>query len=175
MIAEVAAWNAAAGPRFNVVAVQGPTGPLASPMEGKSAALSDAEKRVIEIKTEAGDPVIYSGNPAELSGARFEMRKAMRRAGAFKLLVSMNASRLPNGTICVEDLDMVPLVTNLIVDPHGGWHTTRRGRRVVGGTSLYIRLGGVLARSPLVLGFKEAEINCFVVMRVGNHGALRGG
>ena len=51
--------------------------------EGKSAARSDAEKCVIEITTEAGDPVTYSGNPAELPGARFETRKALKRAGAF--------------------------------------------------------------------------------------------
>ena len=47
----------------------------------------------------------------------------MRRAGAFKLLVSKNASRLPNGTICVEDLDMVPLVTNIVKDPHADEYT----------------------------------------------------
>ena len=53
-----------------------------------STAQSDAERRVITVTTEAGDPVIFSGNPAELPGARHETREAMRRAGAFKLLVS---------------------------------------------------------------------------------------
>ena len=43
----------------------------------KSTALSDAEQRVITIKTEAGDIVKYSGNPAELPGARFETTKAL--------------------------------------------------------------------------------------------------
>ena len=49
----------------------------------ESTARSAAEKRVIFVKTEAGDPVIYSGNPAELPGARFEIKKAMKRAGVF--------------------------------------------------------------------------------------------
>ena len=83
-----------------------------------STAQSDAEKRVITVTTEAGDPVIFSGNPAELPGARHETRQAMQRAGAFKLLVSHNASRQRNGVICVEDLDSVLIVTNLIDDPY---------------------------------------------------------
>ena len=86
----------------------------------QSAARSDAEKRVIIVKTEAGDIVTYSGNPAELPGARHETRLAMKRAGVFKLLVTQNASRLPNGVIAVEHLDNIPLVTNLITDPNGG-------------------------------------------------------
>ena len=83
----------------------------------KSTALSDAEQRVITIKTEAGDIVKYSGNPAELPGARFETTKALRRVGAFKLLILHNASRLKNGTICTEDLDTIPFVTKLVEDP----------------------------------------------------------
>ena len=83
-----------------------------------STARSDAEQRVITVTTEAGDPVTFSGNPAELPGARYETREAMRRAGAFKLLVSNNASRLRNGVIAVEDLDSVLIVTNMINDPY---------------------------------------------------------
>ena len=90
---------------------------MSAPLQN-STALSEAEKRVISVKTEAGDPVIYSGNPAELPGARFETRKAMKRAGVFKLLVTQNASRLPNGIIAVENLDNIPLVTNVVADPH---------------------------------------------------------
>ena len=67
-----------------------------------STAHGDAQQRVITVKTEAGDIVKYSGNPAELSGARHETRKAMRRAGAYMLLIQHNASRLRNGVICVE-------------------------------------------------------------------------
>ena len=85
----------------------------------ESTARSAAEKRVIFVKTEAGDPVIYSGNPAELPGARFEIKKAMKRAGVFKLLVTQNASRLPNGTICVDNIDNLPFVTHILQDPHG--------------------------------------------------------
>ena len=83
----------------------------------RSTALSDAEQRIITIKTEAGDIVKFSGNPAELPGARFETRKALRRAGAFKLLILHNASRLKNGTICTEDLDSIPFVTKVVTDP----------------------------------------------------------
>ena len=82
-----------------------------------STAHGDAQQRVITVKTEAGDIVKYSGNPAELSGARHETRKAMRRAGAFTLLIQHNASRLRNGVICVEDLDNIPFVTHMIIDP----------------------------------------------------------
>ena len=88
-----------------------------SAQETKSAVRSDAEKRVIYIETEAGDPVTYSGNPAELSGARYETRKALMRAGAFKLLVTQNASRLPNGLIAVDHIDNIPFVTGLVKDP----------------------------------------------------------
>ena len=83
---------------------------------------SEAEKRVIYIETEAGDPVIYSGNPAELPGARFETMKALKRAGAFKLLVTQNASRLPNGLIAVDHIDNIPFVTGLVKDPFEDEH-----------------------------------------------------
>ena len=53
----------------------------------KSTVQSDAESRVITVKTEAGDIVKYSGNPAELPGARFETKKALLRSGAFSLLI----------------------------------------------------------------------------------------
>ena len=66
---------------------------------------SDAELRVITVKTEAGDIVKYSGNPAALPGARYETTKALRRAGAFTLLVEHNASRLKNRTIAVDDVN----------------------------------------------------------------------
>ena len=85
--------------------------------DASSTAPSNAQKRVVAIKTEAEDPVIYTGNPAELPGARHEIEKALRRAGAFKLLISHNASRLSNGTICVEDIDNILIVTDLIHDP----------------------------------------------------------
>ena len=51
----------------------------------QSTVQSDAELRVISVKTEAGDIVKYSGNPAELSGARYETTKVLRRACAFSL------------------------------------------------------------------------------------------
>ena len=83
----------------------------------KSTVQSDAELRVITVKTEAGDIVMYSGNPAELPGARYEIMKALRRAGSFTLLVEHNASRLRNGTIAVDDVNNIPFVTGLIIDP----------------------------------------------------------
>ena len=83
----------------------------------QSTVLSDAELRVISVKTEAGDNVKYSGNPAELPGARYETTKAMRRAGAFTLLVEHNASRLKNGTIAVDDVNNIPFVTGILNDP----------------------------------------------------------
>ena len=85
--------------------------------DAQTAAPSNAQKRVVAILTEAEDPVTYSGNPAELSGARHEITKALRRAGAFKLLVTQNASRMSNGTIAVEDLDNILIVTDLVNDP----------------------------------------------------------
>ena len=78
---------------------------------------SDAELRVITVKTEAGDIVKFSGNPAELPGARYETTKALRRAGAFTLLVEHNASRLKNGTIAVDNVNNIPFVTGLLDDP----------------------------------------------------------
>ena len=74
----------------------------------KSTVHSEAEAElrvaitVMRQNTEAGDTVKYSGNPAEIPGARYETRKALRRAGVFSLLVEHNASRLKNGTICVS-------------------------------------------------------------------------
>ena len=83
----------------------------------KSTVQSDAELRVITVKTEAGDIVKYSGNPAELPGARFETKKALLRSGAFSLLIKHNASRLRNGVIAVEDVDNIMFVTELVSDP----------------------------------------------------------
>ena len=83
----------------------------------KSTVQSDAELRVITVKTEAGDIVKYSGNPAELPGARFETKKALLRSGAFSLLIKHNASRLRNGVIAVEDVDNIMFVTELVNDP----------------------------------------------------------
>ena len=68
-------------------------------------------------KQKPGVIVKYSGNPAELPGARHETTKALLRAGAFSLLVQHNASRLRNGTICVEDVDIILFVTGLVNDP----------------------------------------------------------
>ena len=105
---------------FNVVAVRvsHPRSNAMALLDTQTTAPSAAQKRVISIRTEAEDPVIYSGNPAELPGARYEIGEALRRAGAFKLLISHNASRLPNGTICVEHLDNVLIVTDLVNDPY---------------------------------------------------------
>ena len=105
---------------FNVVAVpvSRPRSNVMASLDTRTTAPSDAQKRVISIRTEADDPVIYSGNPAELPGARYEIGEALRRAGAFKLLISHNASRLPNGTICVEHIDNILIVTDLVNDPH---------------------------------------------------------
>ena len=75
-----------------------------------TTALSEAQQRVFTVKTDTGDIVRYSGNPAELSGARYETRKAMQRAGAFALLVQHNACRVKGGTICVEHLDTIPIM-----------------------------------------------------------------
>ena len=99
-----------------------PLGPLrtmsTSTLSTTEQVRSDAQKRVITIKTEADDIVTYSGNPAELPGIRHEIRLAMRRAGAFKMLVTNNASRLPNGLICVDHIDNIPFVTELVEDPN---------------------------------------------------------
>ena len=73
-----------------------------------STARSEAERRVITAKNKAGHLVKYSGNPAELSGARYEIGMAMRRAGAFQLLIRHGAYRLKSGLICVEDIDSIP-------------------------------------------------------------------
>ena len=39
----------------------------------------------------------------------------MRRAGAYTLLIQHNASRLRNGVICVEELDNILFVTQMIL------------------------------------------------------------
>ena len=83
----------------------------------QTATPSDAQKRVVKILTEAEDPVTYSGNPAELPGARHEISQALKRAGAFKLLVTHNGSRMHNGCIAVEHADNILIVTDLINDP----------------------------------------------------------
>ena len=94
----------------------------------QSTVLSDAELRVITVKTEAGDNVKYSGNPAELPGARYETMKAMRRAGAFTLLVEHNAARLKNGTIAVDDVNNIPFVTVAFSTTQTSRATTSRSR-----------------------------------------------
>ena len=91
--------------------------------ENTSTALSEAEKRVISVKTKAGHPVKYTGNPAELPGARYETGLALRRAGAFQMLIKNNASRLKSGQMCVEDIDNIPFVVQLMNDPDEGTYT----------------------------------------------------
>ena len=86
-------------------------------MTTTTTAHSEAQMRVVTIKTDTGDLVKYSGNPAELPGARLETRRALRRAGAFSLLIQYNASRLKNGIIATEDLDTISLVTQVLEDP----------------------------------------------------------
>ena len=86
-------------------------------MTTTTTAHSEAQLRVVTIKTDTGDLVKYSGNPAELPGARLETRRALRRAGAFSLLIQYNASRLKNGIIATEDLDTISLVTQVLEDP----------------------------------------------------------
>ena len=95
-------------------------------MSTTSTAQSEAQLRVVTIKTDTGDPVKFSGNPAELPGARHETRKALRRAGAFNLLIQYNASRLKNGVIATEDLDTISLVTQVLEDPDAASYTFER-------------------------------------------------
>ena len=66
-----------------------------------STALSEAQKRMVVIKTENDDIVKYGNNPAELSGARFEIDQCLKRLGAFELLIKHNASRMNSGVIAV--------------------------------------------------------------------------
>ena len=73
-VASLAVARAQRCTHFAVVAVRVSHPPETMNTE-ESTARSAAEKRVIFVKTEAGDPVIYSGNPAELPGARFEIKK----------------------------------------------------------------------------------------------------
>ena len=75
--------------------------------EADSRMQSEAELRVVTIKTEAGELVKYSGNPAELPGYRHEISKALLRVNAFKLLITNNASLLKNGVICVEHISFL--------------------------------------------------------------------
>ena len=83
----------------------------------ESTALSAAQARVITVKTESDDIVKYSGNPAELAGARHETYEAMRRAGVFQLLTQHGASRAKGGAICVANLNDIAFVTQLVKDP----------------------------------------------------------
>ena len=54
-------------------------------MSTQSTALSEAQKRIVTITTEAGDIVKYGNNPAELPGARYEMDLCLKRLGAYEL------------------------------------------------------------------------------------------
>ena len=91
--------------------------------DSTSTALSEAQQRVITVKTDTGDLVRYTGNPAELPGARFETRKAMKRAGAFTLLIQHNACRVKGGTICVEHIDSIPIIAKVLDDPDQDTYT----------------------------------------------------
>ena len=55
---------------------------------------SEAEKRTVKLVNIHGDPIKYSGNPAELAGARYEADLCMGRLGSFKMLIKHNAARL---------------------------------------------------------------------------------
>ena len=95
-------------------------------MTTPSTALSEAQKRMVVISTEAGDPVKYGNNPAELSGARYEMDLCLERLGAYELLIKHNAAApLGNNMIATEDLDSIPFVTDMLEDPNVGNYTYR--------------------------------------------------
>ena len=95
-------------------------------MTTPSTALSEAQKRMVVITTEAGDPVKYGNNPAELSGARYEMDLCLERLGAYELLIKHNAAApLGNNMIATEDLDTIPFVTDMLADPNVANYTYR--------------------------------------------------
>ena len=56
-------------------------------MGSNSTALTAAESKVVNIVNDHGDPAIYTNNPAELPGCRYEMDKCLERTGAFELLI----------------------------------------------------------------------------------------
>ena len=89
----------------------------------ESTSFSEAQSRVVQITTSHGDPVVYSGNPAELPGARFEMNLCLERIGAFKLLIQHGASRLKSGVIAVDNPSNILFVTQDLVDPDQGSYT----------------------------------------------------
>ena len=82
-----------------------------------STAQSEAEKRSVSVTTISGDPIIFSGNPAELARIRFEINRCLRRNGAFELLIKHGAARLPNGMIAVSSVNNIPFVIGTAVDP----------------------------------------------------------
>ena len=94
-------------------------------MTTPSTALSEAQKRMVTITTEAGDIVKYGNNPAELAGARFEMDRCLERLGAFNLLITHNAAPVGNNLIATEDLDTIPFITDLLADPNAATYTYR--------------------------------------------------
>ena len=94
-------------------------------MTTNTTALSEAQKRMVVITTEAGDPVKYGNNPAELSGARYEMDLCLQRLGAFEMLIKHNAAPLSNNMIATEDLDSIPFVADMVQDPNLDNYTYR--------------------------------------------------
>ena len=85
-----------------------------------STAHSEAEKRSITVTTTTGDPIVYSNNPAELPGVRYEINRCLYRVGAFELLYKHNACRLSNGAIAVESFSNIPFIIGTAVDPNIG-------------------------------------------------------
>ena len=80
---------------------------------------------MVKITTEAGDPVKYGNNPAELAGARYEMDLCLQRLGAFELLITHNAAPMGNNMVATEDLDTIPFVADMLNDPLTGTYTYR--------------------------------------------------
>ena len=94
-------------------------------MTTPSTALSEAQKRMVTITTEAGDIVKYGNNPAELAGARFEMDRCLERLGAFELLIKHNAAPAGGNLIATEDLDSIPFIADMLQDPNAANYTYR--------------------------------------------------
>ena len=97
-----------------------------------STTLSAAQARVVNnIITEHGDPVIYSNNPAELPGCRYEMDKCLERLGAFEMLIKHNACRMNRNlpSHCVEALlcEVVRRRTASLLWARGRYHQAAKG------------------------------------------------
>ena len=66
---------------------------------------------------EAGQPLIWDGNPARVLGLLHESSEYFERMGQHQPAITMRAALLSNGRLAVESVSVVPFILGTLTEP----------------------------------------------------------